>query len=101
MSGTVSVWPSSEGIPGCGGTIVFQTTPSPRPAIGLSRIKAPDTPADIGRRRAAVAEILMKVRRRSTQHSIRPRHAEHVLAEIGEDQVGRDRCGLIEAGFAP
>jgi hypothetical protein len=33
--------------------------------------------------------------------SIRPRHAEDVLADICEYQVGRDRGGLVEAGFAP
>src|SRR6266481_3253534 len=33
--------------------------------------------------------------------SVRPRHAEHVLAEIGEHHIGRDRGGLVEAGFAP
>ena len=33
--------------------------------------------------------------------SVRPRHAEHVLAEIGEDQVGRDRRDLIEPRLAP
>src|SRR5205809_4407226 len=31
--------------------------------------------------------------------SIRPRHAEDVLAEVGEDQVGRDRGGLVEPGL--
>src|SRR5487761_996481 len=33
--------------------------------------------------------------------SIRARHPQHVLAEIGEYQVGRDRRGLVEAGLAP
>jgi len=33
------------------------------------------------------------------QHSVRPGHSQHVLAEIGEDQAGRDRCGLVEADF--
>jgi hypothetical protein len=37
----------------------------------------------------------------STADLIRPRHAEHVLADIGEDQVGRDRCGLVDAHLAP
>ncbi len=33
--------------------------------------------------------------------SIGARHAEHVLADIGEDQIGRDRRGLVEASLAP
>jgi hypothetical protein len=33
--------------------------------------------------------------------SIRARHAEDVLADIGEDQIGRDRGGLVEARLAP
>ena len=32
--------------------------------------------------------------------SIRPRHAEHVLGEIAQDEVGRDRRHLVEAGLA-
>src|SRR6516165_3489364 len=28
--------------------------------------------------------------------SVRPGHAEHVLADVGEDQIGRDRRGLVE-----
>ena len=32
---------------------------------------------------------------------VRPWHAEDVLADIGEDQIGRDRRGLVEAGLAP
>src|ERR1700722_19772052 len=32
---------------------------------------------------------------------IRAQHAQNVLADIGEDQVGGDRRGLVEAGFAP
>src|SRR6202011_182868 len=33
--------------------------------------------------------------------SIRPRHAEHVLAQEREDQVGRDRRDLHQPGLAP
>ena len=33
--------------------------------------------------------------------SIRPWHAEYVLADIGEDQIGRDRGRLVEADLAP
>ncbi len=33
--------------------------------------------------------------------SVRTRHAEDVLADIGEDQVGRDRGRLVEADLAP
>ena len=40
-------------------------------------------------------------RRRREIVSIRPRHPQHVLADIGEDQVGRDRRGLVEPHFAP
>src|SRR5262249_58138496 len=32
--------------------------------------------------------------------SIRPRQAENVLGEVGQDQVGRDRRGLIEPRLA-
>jgi len=38
---------------------------------------------------------------RGTGCSIGPQHTEDVLADIGEDQIGRDRCGLVEAGLAP
>ena len=33
------------------------------------------------------------------RHSERPRHVEYVLGDVGEDEVGRDRRDLIEAGF--
>src|ERR1700730_5425472 len=33
--------------------------------------------------------------------SVRARHPQHVLADIGEDQIGRDRGGLVEAHLAP
>ena len=33
--------------------------------------------------------------------SIRSWHAEYVLADIGEDQIGRDRGRLVEADLAP
>jgi hypothetical protein len=32
--------------------------------------------------------------------SIRARHAEHMLADVGEDEVRRDRRDLVEAGLA-
>src|SRR5262249_40736250 len=32
--------------------------------------------------------------------SVRARQAEHVLGEVGQDQVGRDRRGLVEPGLA-
>jgi hypothetical protein len=37
----------------------------------------------------------------ANQTSIRPLHAEHVLAEVGEHQVGRDRRDLIKPHLAP
>ena len=33
--------------------------------------------------------------------SVRTRHPEHVLADIGEDQVGRDRRDLVQPHLAP
>src|SRR5450432_988334 len=33
-------------------------------------------------------------------NSKRPRHAEHVLADVGQDEVGGDRRDLIEARLA-
>src|SRR5262249_36486323 len=35
------------------------------------------------------------------RRSIRPWHAEDVLADIGEDEVGRDRGGWVRPGSAP
>src|SRR5436305_15326467 len=35
-----------------------------------------------------------------TPSLVRPRHAEDVLAEVGEDQVVRDRCDRVEARLA-
>jgi len=40
-------------------------------------------------------------RNRRRTASIASRHAEHVLADIAEDQVGRDRRDLVEARLAP
>src|SRR5690348_15188986 len=34
------------------------------------------------------------------QRSERAREAENVLGDVGQDQIGRDRCDLVQARFA-
>src|SRR5215471_6345374 len=70
---------------------IFSTTC--RPVCFGRRTTAPTPP---GGHRADTGAIAA-----TSNASMRLLHAENVLTDIGEDQVGRDRGGLVEADLAP
>jgi antitoxin HicB len=71
--------------------------PAPRPPARLTDGTCRRRP----RRAGIAANRRCSAGRLTALGLIRPRHTEDVLADIGEDQVGRDRGGLVEADFAP